>query len=198
MASRASPGDSNHCRPSTTNSSSAVARSADRWQRVMKAPMASEMPAMRKASASCFLENFAVFEDGVSALVGFLLGSVGGEVIVAGFWFTRRSRTLRLWQCPLFPRKRTWSGARLCLLAPQADAALFIQLAPGKPSSLRRTRLVIMLRGFQTVHLAARPERRDNHSQHFSRRGLGLRCFQHIKREKSRSWSLARATHAQV
>ena len=35
--------------------------------------------------------------------------------------------------------------------------------------------LVIMLRGFQTVHLAARPERRDNHSQHFSRRGLGRR-----------------------
>jgi hypothetical protein len=35
--------------------------------------------------------------------------------------------------------------------------------------------LVIMLRGFQTMHLAARPERRDNHSQHFSRRGLGRR-----------------------
>jgi hypothetical protein len=50
---------------------------------------------MRKASASCFLENFTVFEDGVSALVGFLLGSVGGEVILAGLWFTRRSRTLR-------------------------------------------------------------------------------------------------------
>jgi hypothetical protein len=35
------------------------------------------MPAMTKASASCFLENLTVFEDGVSALVGFLLGSVG-------------------------------------------------------------------------------------------------------------------------
>ena len=51
---------------------------------VMKAPIASEMPAMTKASASCFLENLRVFEDGVCALVGCLLGSVGGEVIVAG------------------------------------------------------------------------------------------------------------------
>jgi hypothetical protein len=46
------------------------------------------------------------------------------------------------------------------------------------PSSHHRItgrRLVIMLRGFQTVHLAARPERRDNRSQHFSRWGLGRR-----------------------
>ena len=50
----------------------------------MKTPMASEMPAMRKASASCFFENLRVFEDGVCALVGCLLDSVGGEVIVAG------------------------------------------------------------------------------------------------------------------
>jgi hypothetical protein len=119
------------------------------------------------------LENLTVFEDGVSALVGFLLGSVGGEVIVAGLWFTRDRGHYAFGNVRYFPEKRTWSGARLCLLAPQADAALFIQSAPGKPSSLRRTRLVIMLRGFQTVHLAARPERRDNHSQHFSRRGLG-------------------------
>jgi hypothetical protein len=94
-----------------------------------------------KASASCFLENLRVLEDGVSALVGFFLVSVGGGVIVAGLSFTRRSWTLCLWQCPLFPRRRTWSGARLCLLAPQANAALFIQLAPAKPSSLHRTRL---------------------------------------------------------
>jgi hypothetical protein len=39
---------------------------------------------MTKASASCFLENLRVFEDGVCALVGCLLGSVGGGVIVAG------------------------------------------------------------------------------------------------------------------
>jgi hypothetical protein len=50
----------------------------------MKAPMASEMPAMTKARASRFLENLRVFEDRVSALVGCLLGSGGGEVIVAG------------------------------------------------------------------------------------------------------------------
>ena len=59
---------------------------------------------------------------------------------------------------------------------PQADTALFIQLAPVKPSSLHRARrLVIMSQGFQTVHLAARPERRNNHSQHFSLWGLGRR-----------------------
>ena len=50
----------------------------------MKAPIASEMPAMTKASVSCFLENLRVHEDGGCALVGWLLGSVGGEVIVAG------------------------------------------------------------------------------------------------------------------
>jgi hypothetical protein len=60
MASRASPGNSNHCRPSTMKSSSAVARSATHpigGSGFMKAPMASEMPAVTKASASCFLEN---------------------------------------------------------------------------------------------------------------------------------------------
>jgi hypothetical protein len=60
------------------------------------------------------LENLRVFEDGVSAPVGCLLGSVGGGVIVAGLSFKRRSWTLCLWQGPLFPRKRTWSGY-LCL-----------------------------------------------------------------------------------
>jgi hypothetical protein len=50
----------------------------------MKAPIASEMPAMTKASASCSLENLRVFEDAVYALPGCLLGSAGGGVIVAG------------------------------------------------------------------------------------------------------------------
>jgi len=50
----------------------------------MKAPMASEMPAMTKASASCFLGNLRVFEDGVCALIGCLLGFVAGGIIVAG------------------------------------------------------------------------------------------------------------------
>ena len=52
--------------------------------RVMKAPIASAMPAMTKASASCFLENLRVFEDGVCTLLGCFLGSAGGGVIVAG------------------------------------------------------------------------------------------------------------------
>jgi hypothetical protein len=41
--------------------------------------MASEMAAMRKARASRFLENLRVFDDGVSALVGRLLGSASVE-----------------------------------------------------------------------------------------------------------------------
>jgi len=68
-------------------SSSAVARSATHaigGNGVMKTPMASEMPAMTKASASCFFENLKVFDDGVCALVGCFLDSVGGGVIVAG------------------------------------------------------------------------------------------------------------------
>jgi hypothetical protein len=66
--------------------SSAVARSATHpigGRGVVKAPMASEMPAMAKARASRFLENLRVFKDGVSALLACLLGSVGGGVIVA-------------------------------------------------------------------------------------------------------------------
>jgi len=43
--------------------------------------MASETPAMTKASASCFLENLRGFEDGVCALVACLLAFVGGGVM---------------------------------------------------------------------------------------------------------------------
>jgi len=46
--------------------------------------MASKMPAMTKARARRLLENLSVAEDGVSALVGCLLGSGGGGIIVAG------------------------------------------------------------------------------------------------------------------
>jgi hypothetical protein len=69
-------------------SSSAVARSTAHpigGSGVVKAPIASEVAAMTKATASRFMENLRVFEDGVSPLVDCLLGSVGGgEVIVAG------------------------------------------------------------------------------------------------------------------
>jgi len=84
IASRTSPGKSSHCRPSTMNSSSAVPISTAHTiggKGVAKAPMASEMLAMAKARASRFLENLRVFEIGVPALVGCLLGSVGGGVI---------------------------------------------------------------------------------------------------------------------
>jgi hypothetical protein len=66
--------------------------------------MASEMPAMTKASASCFLENLAVFEDGVSALVGFLLGSVGFHNSAAADRVGSRSWTAQ----PLFIRFFAW------------------------------------------------------------------------------------------
>ncbi len=200
MASRASPGNSNHCRPSTMKSSSAVARSATHpigGRGVMKAPMASEMPAMTKASASCFLENLRVFEDGVSALVGCSLGSVGGGVIVAGLSFKRSSWTLCLWQCRLFPRKADMVGARLCLLAPKADAALFIQLAPVKPSSLHRTRFGNHVARFSNCASCGKTGKARQPFAAFQSAGAGstcrtLRCFQRIKLEKGRSWSLAR------
>ena len=73
IASRASPGNSSHCRPSTMNSSSAVPKSTTQTiggKGVAKAPMASDMPAMAKARASRFLENLTIFEVGVPALVG--------------------------------------------------------------------------------------------------------------------------------
>jgi hypothetical protein len=44
--------------------------------------MASEMAAMAKAMASRFLENLSAFEADVGALVGCLLGSGDGGVIV--------------------------------------------------------------------------------------------------------------------
>jgi hypothetical protein len=75
IASRASPGNSSHCHPSTMNSSSVVAKSTTQTigsKGVAKAPMASEMPAMAKASASRFLENL------IFALAGCLLGSIRG------------------------------------------------------------------------------------------------------------------------
>jgi hypothetical protein len=83
---------------------------------------------------------------------------------VAGLSSKRRWWTRCLWQCPLYVR-----------LAPQADTALFIQLAPSSHHHFTGRGLVIMLRGFQIAHLAARPERRNNHSQHFIRWGPGRR-----------------------
>jgi hypothetical protein len=156
---------------------------------------------MTKASTSCFLENLRVFEDGVSAPVGCLLGSVGGGVIVAGLSFKRRSWTLCLWQGPLFPRKRTWSGARLSLLAPRADAALFIQLAPVKPSSLHRTRLGNHVARFSDCASCGKTGKPRQPFAAFQSTGARstcrtLRCFQHIKLEKGRSWSLARPIYA--
>ena len=65
IASRANPGNSSHCRPSTMNKSSAVPRSTAHTiggKGVAKAPMASEMPAMAKARASRFLENLRISE----------------------------------------------------------------------------------------------------------------------------------------
>jgi hypothetical protein len=49
---------------------------------VVKAPTASEVAAMPNATASRFLENLRVFEGGVSPVVGCLLGSVGGWVVI--------------------------------------------------------------------------------------------------------------------
>jgi hypothetical protein len=44
--------------------------------------MTSEMPAIPKARTSCLFENLRAFDDGVSALVGCVLGSGGDGFIV--------------------------------------------------------------------------------------------------------------------
>ena len=84
IASRANPGNSSHCRPSTMNKSSAVPRSTAHTiggKGVAKAPMASETPAMAKARASRFLENLRIFGVGAPAPLGWLLGSLGDGII---------------------------------------------------------------------------------------------------------------------
>ena len=87
IASRASPGNSSHCWPSTMNNNDAVPRSTIHTiggSGVAKAPMASEMPAMVKARAEPLFGEFEEnFEIGVPALVARLFGIVGGGVI----WF---------------------------------------------------------------------------------------------------------------
>jgi hypothetical protein len=85
IASRASPGKSSHCQPSTMNSSNAVPRSSTHTiggKGVAKAPIVSEMPAMANARASRFLENL---------IAVFLLGSMGGVAILRAP--TRRSNS---------------------------------------------------------------------------------------------------------
>ena len=86
MASRANPGNSSHCRPSTKKSSNAVTKSTPHaigGSGVVKAPMTSETPAIPKAKTSCLFENLRAFDDDrVAALVGCVLGSGGGGFIV--------------------------------------------------------------------------------------------------------------------
>jgi hypothetical protein len=85
MASRANPGNSSHCRPNTKKSSNAVTKSTPHLiggNGVVKAPMTSETPAIPKAKTSCLFEYLRAFDDGVSALVGCILGSGCGRFIV--------------------------------------------------------------------------------------------------------------------
>lgn len=94
MASRASPGNSNHCRPSTRKSNNAVAMSATHaigGSGVTKAPTASEIPASTKARARRLLENLRVVEDGVSALLGCLFRFGGDGVMWQAFLLFRSS-----------------------------------------------------------------------------------------------------------
>ena len=74
-----------------------------------KAPIASEMPAMAMASASRFLENL------ISALVGCLLGSMGGVIWGLSMqWARRRSRirTAPAWPAPLPRTNGCWGSRR--------------------------------------------------------------------------------------
>ena len=81
IASRANPGNNNHCRPSTMNSSSTVTTSithAIGGAAFAKAPRASETAAMANARTSVFLEKRGVVEDGVAGSVGCLPDPVSG------------------------------------------------------------------------------------------------------------------------
>jgi hypothetical protein len=112
MASRANPGNSSHCRPSTKKSSNAVTKSATHpigGSGVVKAPTTSEMPAIPKAKTSCLFENLRAFDDGVSALVGFL-GSGGGGFIVVSLLAELRGLPDGLCPDALFRRGRYLSA----------------------------------------------------------------------------------------
>jgi hypothetical protein len=69
IASRTSPGKSSRCQPSTTNNSTAVTTSIAHTiggAKLAKAPMTSDTPAMRKATASRDTENLRGVETVVS------------------------------------------------------------------------------------------------------------------------------------
>jgi hypothetical protein len=69
IASRANPGKSSHCEPSTTNNSAAVTTSTAHpigGAKLVKAPITSDPPAMAKASASRNTENLRGVEAVVS------------------------------------------------------------------------------------------------------------------------------------
>jgi hypothetical protein len=84
---------------------------------------------------------------------------------------------------------------------PKADgeknAALFIQLAPVKPSSLHRTRLGNHVARFSDCASCGKTGKARQAFAAFQSAGAGSTCrtlrrFQHIKLEKGRPWSLAR------
>ena len=120
-------------------------------------------------------------------------------------------------RCLLYPQKRTlpnnsWMSA-LCQKQTKSNAslrsipkagrgceknaALFIQLAPVKPPSLHRTRLGNHVARFSDCASCGKTGKARQPFAAFQSAGARstcrtLRCFQHIKLEKGRSWSLDR------
>ena len=82
-------------------------------------------------------------------------------------------------------------------LAPQADTALFIQLAPVKLSSLHRAPFGNHVARFSDCASCGKTGKAQQPFAAFQSMGAGstcrtLRCFQDMKLEKGRPWSVAR------
>src|SRR5262249_41272753 len=85
-------------------------------------------------------------------------------------------------------------------LAPQADTALFIQLPHFKPSSPHRARFGNHVSRFFRLRILRQDRKGATTIRSISVGGAGsrcrtLRCFQHRRPEKRRSWSLARSIY---
>jgi len=140
MASRAGPGNSSHCRPSTMNSSSAVPRSTTHTDGIGDA-------CDGEGKASRFLENLRVFEIGVPALNqakqpisgAFAIGGKG--VVAASFRAASGER-----DCPEKPRAGVggdpfWGSCVFTARPPARDRCENNQSNPGSRQPARPRQL---------------------------------------------------------
>ena len=112
IASRTSPGKSSRCQPSTTNNSTAVTTSIAHTiggAKLAKAPMTSDTPAMRKATASRDTENLR----GVEAVVSVTASLIPREQEHEAFYFQPSIITACRSNLPLPPHSVDRAFARI-------------------------------------------------------------------------------------